>query len=167
MTQLDDARPAQEDLPGSGVRARHRTDRAMKELFEEIRIAAMGAQVMLGFLLAVAYTGVLGRNDEADRAIWAAAVVATTAAVILLLAPVPVHRAAFGLRARREVLVVSHVVALLGLVALALGVELSVLLAVRIGDAGATGVVAGSALALLLGVWLVLPLVVRARATRD
>jgi hypothetical protein len=141
--------------------APHDTDRALRELLEETRIAQMGGQISLGFLLAVAYTPVIRDVPEADRRLYAVAVAVTTAAVVLLLAPVALHRVNFGRRLRPRILVVAHVVTLVGLVCLAAGIVLSVGLAAQIAVPAATAWLVGVALALVLLSWLLLPLVLR------
>lgn len=152
----DDAAPPRDELARG-----HDVDRAFTELLEEVRIAQMGAQIMLGFLLAVAYTEVLGESSDADRTLYAWAVVVTTAAVVLLLAPVPLHRLNFGRRARPEILVVGHAISVLGLVALAGAIVLSVWLAARIALPADVAVIVLPVTALVLVAWLVVPLSLR------
>jgi hypothetical protein len=146
---------------GRGVGAPHNTDRALRELLEETRIAQMGGQISLGFLLAVAYTPVIREVADGDRRLYAWAVAVTTAAVVLLLAPVALHRINFGRRVRRRILVVAHVVTLVGLACLGVGIVLSVALAAQIALATWTSWLVGIALALVVVSWLVLPLVLR------
>ena len=146
-----------------GVAGPHDTDRALSELLEETRIAQMGGQVGLGFLLAVAYTPVMRGVGEGDRVLYAWAIAVTTAAVVLLLAPVPLDRLNFGLRVRREILLVAHAVTLVGLACLGAGIVLSVGLASRIAIGEATGWLVGVALALVVLSWLVVPLLLRWR----
>lgn len=149
-------------MPASrGVVAPHETDRALRELLEETRIAQMGGQISLGFLLAVAYTPVIRDVPEGDRRLYAVAVGVTTAAVVLLLAPVALHRVNFGRRARPRILIVAHVVTLVGLVCLGCGIVLSVGLAAQIALAPWTAWLVGAALALVLVSWLALPLALR------
>ena len=147
----------------SGVAGPHDTDRALRELLEETRIAQMGGQIGLGFLLAVAYTPVIRVVGEGDRVLYSWAIAVTTAAVVLLLAPVPLHRLNFGRRVRREILLVAHIVTLGGLACLGTGIVLSVALASRIAVGEATGWLVGLALALVVLSWLVVPLVLRWR----
>lgn len=161
---LDDE--AGDDGPETGPLADHDVDRALKELLEEIRIAQMGGQILLGFLLAVAYTGVLPDSSDGQHRLYAWAIVSTTAAVALLLGIVPLHRLLFGLRARNEILVVGHVLAVLGLLALGVGIVLGVWLAASFAlpESFVTVVVASAAF--VVGSWIVLPLAVRARLRR-
>ena len=144
-----------------GVGAPHDTDRALRELLEETRIGQMGGQISLGFLLAVAYTPAIRDVTDADRRLYAWAVVVTTAAVVLLLSPVALHRLNFGRRVRPRILVVAHVVTLVGLACLGFGIVLSVGLAARIAHAPWTAWLVGVALALVVLTWLVLPLALR------
>jgi hypothetical protein len=169
---LDDERDdekvdeAGDDGPETGPLADHDVDRALKELLEEIRIAQMGGQILLGFLLAVAYTGVLPDSSEGQHRLYAWAIVSTTAAVALLLGIVPLHRLLFGLRARNEILVVGHVLAVLGLLALGVGIVLGVWLAASFALPESLVTVVVASAAFVVGSWIVLPLAVRARLRR-
>jgi hypothetical protein len=139
----------------------HDVDRALAELLGEIRIAQMGAQILLGFLLAVAYTAALRDASASDRALYAWAVGVTTGAVVLLLANVPLHRLNFGRRARPEILVVGHVLAVTGLALLAGAIVLSVWMAARIADPSMVGVLVIPVTGLLVVAWIALPLGLR------
>jgi hypothetical protein len=150
-----------------GARPWHDVDRALTELLQEMRIAQMGGQISLGFLLAVAYTSAIRSASEADRSLFTWAVGVTTSALVLLLAPVPLHRMNFGQRARRRILVVGHVLALVGLAALAGAIVLTVWLAARIAVPGAAQPLVLWTAALVAGTWLVLPLAVRLRDDRE
>jgi hypothetical protein len=163
VTAPDDGAPG----PARGRGRGHDVDRALTELLGEVRIAQMGAQITLGFLLAVAYTPVLQEATEFDRDLYAWAVVVTTAAVVLLLAPVPLHRLNFGRRARPEILVVGHAMSLLGLGALAAAIVLSVWLAARIALPASAAVIVVPVIVLVVGAWLVVPLWLRAAAGRE
>lgn len=147
--------------PETGPLADHDVDRALKELLEEIRIAQMGGQILLGFLLAVAYTGVLPDSSDSQHNLYAWAIVTTTAAVALLLGIVPLHRLLFGMRARNEILVVGHVLAVLGLLALGVGIVLGVWLAASFALPGTLVPVVVAAAGFVVGSWIVLPLGVR------
>jgi hypothetical protein len=145
---------------------RHDVDRALTELLEEIRIAQMGAQILLGFLLAVAYTAVIRDASHGDQVLYAWAVVVTTGAVVLLLGIVPLHRLNFGRRARPAILVVGHALALAGLALLAGAIVLSVVMAARMSMPDLLVPVAAAVALLLALVWLVLPLGLRLRGGR-
>lgn len=147
--------------PARGLGAPHDTDRALRELLEETRIAQMGGQLSLGFLLAVAYTPVVRDMSADDRRLYAWAVAVTTSAVVLLLSPVALHRLNFGRRSRPRILVVAHVITLVGLSCLGVGIVLSVALAAQIALASWTAWLVGAAVSLVLASWLVLPLVLR------
>jgi len=150
-----------------GATGPHEVDRALRELLEEERIAQMGGQILLGFLLAVAYTPVMTTASDEDHTLYAWALVITTAAVVLLLATVPLHRLNFGHRVRSPVLVVGHLLSLTGLAALAGGIVLSIRLAARIALPEHEAVLTLVASVLILGAWLVVPLLVRMSARAD
>ena len=148
-------------MTARGVVAPHDTDRALRELLEETRIAQMGGQIGLGFLLAVAYTPVIREVPEADRRLYAVSVAVMTAAVVLLLSPVALHRLNFGRRVRPRILVVAHVVTLVGLAFLAAGVVLSVGLAAEIALPDWSAWLVGVSIGLVVVSWLVLQLWLR------
>lgn len=145
----------------------HDVERALPELLEEIRIAQMGAQILLGFLLAVAYTSVLQDAEDGDRRLYAVAVVVATGAVVLLLGIVPLHRLNFGLRARPEILELGHVLAVAGLVMLGGAIVLSVLMAARIAMPDLVLPVVVPVVVLVVCAWVLLPLWLRSRAGRE
>ena len=146
---------------GRGVGAVHDVDRGLTELLEELRIAQMGGQISLGFLLAVAYTSAIRTASGADRDLYAWAVAVTTSAVVLLLAPVPLHRINFGWRARARILVVGHVLGMLGLAALAGAIVLSVWLAARIALPSDAPTLVAWCAGLVGASWLVVPVALR------
>ena len=145
----------------AGVRARHDVDRAFKELLEEERIAQMAGQILLGFLFAVAYTPTMDRATPGDRALYAWALGVATAAVVLLLSTVPLHRVNFGRRLRPSILVLGHVLACVGLTALGFAIVLSVWLAGRMAVPDLAPALAWSAVGLVLVFWLATPLWLR------
>ena len=148
-------------MTGNGSTGRHDVDRALREMLEEQRIAQMGGQILLGFLLAVAYTPVIGHAGEDEHTLYAWALVVTTGAVVLLLATVPLHRLNFGRRVRPSILVVGHILSVAGLAALAGGIVLSIRLAARFALPELEGLLTAVACVLLLLAWLVVPVMVR------
>lgn len=149
----------------AGATGVHDVDRALRELLEEERIAQMGGQILLGFLLAVAYTPVIGGTGEAEHRMYAWALGVTMVAVVLLLATVPLHRINFGRRVRNPILVVGHVMSVAGLAALGAGIVLSIRLAARLALPGFEAPLTITASALIAGSWLVVPLLVRFRSS--
>jgi hypothetical protein len=152
------------EVGGLGATAAHDVDRALRELLEEERIAQMGGQILLGFLLAVAYTPVVRTADDEERSLYAWSLAVTTTAVVLLLATVPLHRINFGRRLRDPILVIGHVMAVSGLAALGTGIVLSIRLAALFAlPAYATALTLGAGV-LIVGAWLVVPLLLRLRS---
>ena len=116
-------------MTARGVVAPHDTDRALREL--------------LGHLADHRCIGDGEQEAQADRRLYAVSVAVMTAAVVLLLSPVALHRLNFGRRVRPRILVVAHVVTLVGLAFLAAGVVL-----MRAGEFAAYGI--GAALGALI-----------------
>jgi Family of unknown function (DUF6328) len=72
-----------------------RLEREHNELMQELRSLIPGAQVLFGFLLAVAFTARFERLDDAQRYVYFATLLSTAAALVLFLAPASHHRLRF------------------------------------------------------------------------
>jgi cation transport ATPase len=83
-----------------------RLDRELSELLQELRVLLPGVQVLFAFLLTVPFS--IGFRDVtgAERALYFAALAATTVSAVLLIAPSARHRARFR-DCDKEALVVS------------------------------------------------------------
>ncbi|WP_043723048.1 DUF6328 family protein, partial [Kutzneria sp. 744] len=64
-----------------------RLDRNYAELLQEIRVAQTGVQLLLAFLLSLAFTPRFGALGEFDRGAFVASLVLGAAATALLIAP--------------------------------------------------------------------------------
>ncbi|MDQ3646348.1 MAG: DUF6328 family protein, partial [Actinomycetota bacterium] len=71
---------------------KERVDRELIELLNELRVALPGVQVLFAFLLAVPFTQRFAQVTTSQRAALFTALVATTIASILLIAPSTNHR---------------------------------------------------------------------------
>ncbi|WRS29297.1 DUF6328 family protein [Actinomycetaceae bacterium MB13-C1-2] len=80
---------------GRGESANMRADRNWNELMQELRVMQTGAQVLTGFLLAVAFQPRFTELSRAQLAFYLTLVVLATLATILSIAPVVLHRALF------------------------------------------------------------------------
>jgi amino acid transporter len=72
-----------------------RLEREHNELLQELRSLIPGANVLLGFLLAVSFTSQFGDLDRTERWIYYATLVSTAVAIVLFLAPAAHHRLRF------------------------------------------------------------------------
>ena len=74
---------------------KERLEREHNELLQELRSLIPGAEVLLGFLLAIGFTTEFGRLSDLERYVYYATLVCTAAAIVLYLAPAAYHRLRF------------------------------------------------------------------------
>jgi hypothetical protein len=72
-----------------------RLERELNELLQELRSLITGANVLLGFLLAVSFTTEFAELDRADRYVYFETLVSTAVAIVLFMAPAAHHRLRF------------------------------------------------------------------------
>ena len=72
-----------------------RLEREYNELLQELRSLIPGANVLLGFLLAVSFTTEFAELDRADRYVYFVTLVSTAVAIVLFMAPAAHHRLRF------------------------------------------------------------------------
>lgn len=135
-----------------------RMDRNWNELLQELRVAQTGVQILTGFLLTVPFQSRFADLDDYQRAVYLVLVVLAITATGLIVAPVSLHRVLF--RRHRKESLVSHAdrLARAGLGVLALVLGGSALLLFDLVWNRAAGIVAGSAVLVLLAlVWVAIP----------
>jgi hypothetical protein len=93
MTDPSTDRPS--DREASREEADERANRELIELLNELRVALPGVQVLFAFLLTVPFSQRFTTLDAADRRIYYAAMLATAAATLCLIAPTAHHRLRF------------------------------------------------------------------------
>jgi hypothetical protein len=74
---------------------KERLERELGELLQELRALIPGAQVLLGFLLAILFTTRFGELDDTQRAVYYATLVCTALGLVLFQAPAVYHRVRF------------------------------------------------------------------------
>ena len=133
---------------------------------QELRVAQTGVQLLTGFLLTLPFQSRFADLTDFQRNAYLFTMSCSVVATAFLIAPVSIHRMLFRRHARRATVQVGHRLALIGIVLLGLsmvGVTL-LIFSVVLGDRA--GAVAASVIgAVLLALWLVLPLIVRIRGT--
>jgi Family of unknown function (DUF6328) len=72
-----------------------RPEREHNELLQELRSLIPGAQVLLGFLLAISFTSQFGDLTDAERYVYYGTLVSTAVALVLFMAPAAHHRLRF------------------------------------------------------------------------
>lgn len=141
-----------------------RSDRQLQELLQELRVTLPGVQVIFAFLLTVPFTARFDRATGFQRDTYFVTLLGTAVATVLLVAPTALHRLRFRRGQKQDIVQVAHVLMLWGLAALALAMASAVLLVTDVLFGRTTAwVTAGGLLALIVVLWLALPLW-RARA---
>lgn len=92
MTDVSDEQVEQEEKAED---AKKRLEREHTELLHELRSLIPGAEVLLGFLLAVTFTTQFGELDDTQRYVYYGTLVSTAVALVLYLAPASYHRLRF------------------------------------------------------------------------
>lgn len=141
-----------------------RDDRNLIELLQELRVAGLGVQVLFGFLLALPFTMRFTQLSHAQRGLYIGILVVSALATALLLGPVAYHRLVFRRRLKEPLVRAANVMAIGGLVAVALAVCATVLLVVSYLEKGLPVVVISVGLGCVFGgLWFAYPLACRQR----
>jgi len=106
--------------------AEDRHNRELIELLNELRVALPGVQVLFAFLLAVPFANGFPKLSAFDRKIYFIAFIATAVSTVLLIAPSSYHRLRWRQGDKERILVVSNVLTIAGLAALAVAVTATV-----------------------------------------
>jgi len=101
---------------------KQRVDRELIELLNEVRVALPGAQVLLAFVLGVAFTDRFTELSSAQRGIYFATMLLVAAAIALLIAPPAYHRMNFRDGNKEQLLHVANRMVLTSLALLLLAV---------------------------------------------
>jgi hypothetical protein len=150
--------------PSGEESAKQRRDRNFNELLQELRVAQTGVQILLGFVLAMAFSSRFDALGNDERVLYGASVVLATLAMGLLVGPVALHRYLFRHQMKDAIVRLTHLCLAAGLFVLYLAVNAAVLLAlwVSVGFVAAALLTTGAAL--LVGVlWFITPLMLRSR----
>ena len=139
-----------------------RDDRNLIELLQELRVAGLGVQVLFGFLLSLPFTSQFKQLDGADRNLYLACLILAAVATALLLGPVAYHRLVFRQGEKERLVRAANVMAILGLITVALAVSMSLLLVAGFVAGYGTGIlIAVLVLVMIALLWFALPLVRR------
>ena len=94
MTAPDSPRERLEEQEAA-ENLKERLEREHGELLEELRALIPGAEVLLGFLLAISFTEKFDALTDGQRYVYYVTLVSTAAAIVLFLAPAAHHRIRF------------------------------------------------------------------------
>jgi hypothetical protein len=135
-----------------------RLDRELIELLNELRVALPGVQVLFAFLLTVPFSQRFGTVTQFQKQAYFAALLLTTAACVLLIAPSAYHRITFRDGAKPRIIGDGNVLTLGGLLFLALAMTTVVMLISDVLFGPATViVVTGLTASAFAGIWWALP----------
>jgi len=103
------ADPPDDPLVGATYGDRHETeaqriDRNVAELLQELRVAAIGVQVLFGFLFALPFSNAFSSLDPEQRRLYVADLLLAALATALLTAPVAYHRIVFRRHQKHDLL---------------------------------------------------------------
>lgn len=145
----------------SRIRGPHHVDRDIPEFLQELRVAQTGGQIFFAFLFSIAFTPTFEGLSESQRTLYAWNLLVVVLSGAVLVAPVAVHQWNFGRGLRPQWLVMTHVLALVGLLLLGVGITMGMALVASVIGVGADLWLPVAAAAALAVCWLLLPLVVR------
>jgi fatty acid desaturase len=142
-----------------------RLDRNWNDLLQELRVVQTGVQLLAGFLLTLPFQQKFASLSDAERDVYMAAVSASILATGFFEAPVALHRALFRKHRRKETVQTAHRLAIVGMAFLGLAIISVTTLIFDVVLGWREGLLFGGlAAALLVVLWLVMPLTVRFRA---
>ena len=139
-------------------------DVRIEQMLTEARVLIPGAQALFGFQLAVLLTDGFAQLPASSKAVHTAALCCIALAVILLMAPAAFHRITFGGQDTEEFHRLGSGLIIASALPLAAGIAADLYVAVaKALDSSAIGIVlALMAAAILLSLWFIFPLILRA-----
>jgi hypothetical protein len=162
--RIDDGPGRRASAEKRGEDPLERADRNMIEMLQELRVAQTGVQILFAFLLSLAFTDRFARIDEFQRWTYVVTLLLTAVTTALLVAPAAIHRMLFGRGVKAITVRIGHRLFVAGLASLALTLVGAVLLVLDVAVGHAFALWSSAVLlVVLVGLWFVLPLPVRAR----
>jgi hypothetical protein len=151
------------DNPGREETEQERDDRNLMELLQELRVGALGVQVLFGFLLSLPFFAArFSRLSGSQRNLYVANLLLAALATALFSGPVAYHRLVFRRHRKSQLIRIANAMAIAGLATVALAITGSVLLALSDVESGMiVPLIAVVTLATFACLWFVLPLVGR------
>ncbi|MGO4595623.1 DUF6328 family protein [Leifsonia sp. 2TAF2] len=163
MSDGEDAAPGD----GRNETREQRADRNWNELLQEFRVFQTGTQILAAFLLTLPFQQRFTQLSPFDLGVYLVLVFLAVITTLLALAPVALHRLLFRQRAKTELVGLGSKILILCLAAASLlftGIVLFIVDFLLTPTAGL--IAAGCVFVLLLVIWVVLPLVIRAQRRR-
>jgi len=136
-----------------------RLDRNWGELLQELRVLETGTQILTGFLLTVAFQQKFSQLNPGQVTLYLVLVSLSAVATIVVLAPVSLHRTLFRQGKKAELVAWTNRLLRIALAVVALTVVGVVVLLFDVASSTGVAIVAGIAVAVLLGgLWFALPI---------
>ncbi len=144
---------------------KERLDRELIELLNELRVALPGVQVLFAFLLVVPFSQRYGQITELQKQVYFLAVLATTIATILFIAPTSLHRLEWRAHDKEWMLAASNRLAIGGMTFLALAMTAVIFVVTDVLFSGwVVAVVTAAAAGAFAFFWFAVPLYRRRRS---
>lgn len=145
-----------------------RLDRNWSELLQGLRVSQTGIQILSGFLLTLPFQSRFAQLSPDLTSVYIAAMVLGGLSTAFIVAPAIAHRVLFRRHAKDLLVRLGNLLALGGLVLLALTLALSLVVVVGFVVGLTAGVLAGvGCLLVVFGLWVVLPLATFGVHNRD
>lgn len=136
-----------------------RINRNLADLLQELRVAALGVQMLFGFLLALPFYARFSELSASQRDLYKVSVLATAAATALLISPVAYHRWVFRRHQKAKLVKLANVEALLGLAMVAVSLCCVIGLIFTVVGAGwLFSLLVGVVMASFCFLWFALPI---------
>ena len=116
------------NLRARGESPLKRADRAYAEILQEVRVAQTAVQILLAFLLTLAFTSRFSAISHFQRDMYVLTLLLGAVAMALLIAPTAAHRVVYRRRLKLHLVRVAHRLALAGLAVLVLTMGSALLL---------------------------------------
>ena len=145
-----------------------RLDRNLLELLNELRVALPGVQVLFAFLLTVPFTQRFTKLTATQEDVYYAALLATTASAMLLIAPSAHHRINFRQQDKAYIVFLANklTIAGLGLLAIAMSCVVWLITDLLYGST-ATAIATGLTALFFAVLWYVVPIARRLSRDRE
>jgi O-antigen/teichoic acid export membrane protein len=145
-----------------------RINRNLADLLQELRVAALGVQMLFGFLVALPFYARFSELGASQRDLYRVSVLAAAAATALLISPVAYHRWVFRRHQKAKLVKLANVEALLGLAMV--GVSLCCVIGLVFTVVGAGwffALLVGVVMASFMFLWFALPIFDRITTDRQ
>ena len=155
-------------LDGRDETEMERLDRNWNEILQELRVIQTGTQIIVGFLLTLAFQQRFTDLDQFQVDVYLGLVVVAAAATVLGLAPVSLHRTLFRRRAKEVIVRIANRLLKITIVVVALTLSGTILLIFDVVVSRPAGIIAGFlTLVVAFATWSVLTFSAHRSLRRD